>query len=165
MIQFISKCASVIASVVLLLMMFVSVIDVAGRNLFGAPLPGGSEWIEFAMVVTVFLLYPRVAYKGLHISIDLFDGLTSEIVKRVQSFLADVLGVAVFAAIAVRLWILGDRAATYGDVSAVLMVPLSYVFWFMAALSAVTAIAFLARVPRAFRRGHFSFTSASQERA
>lgn len=164
MIQFISKCASVTASVVLLLMMFVSVIDVAGRNLFNAPLPGGSEWIEFAMVATIFLLYPRVAYKGLHISVDLFDGLTGDFVKRVQSFVADVLGVAVFAAIAVRLWILGDRAATYGDVSASLEVPLSVVFWFMAVLSAITAIAFLARLPRAFRRGPFSFTSPSQER-
>ena len=78
--------------------------------------------------------------------------------------MADILGAAVFAAIAVRLWVLGDRAAVYGDVSAALGFPTSMVLWFMAVLSGITAIAFLVRIPLAFRPGRFSFTLTNQER-
>ena len=148
-----SRSIAIVASVTLFLMMLISVVDVAGRNIFGAPLPGGSELIELAMVITVFLLYPRVAYRGLHISVDILDPLTNDFVKRIQAVVAEILGAAVFGAIAYRLWLLGDRTAGYGDITASLEVPMSIIYWFMAFLSGVTAMAFLARIPRAVR-GH-----------
>lgn len=158
-----SSLVNVLACIVLFLMMLVSVVDVVGRNLFQYPIPGSSELIEFAMVATVFLIYPRVAYRGTHISIDLFDRFMNETAQRVQFLVGNVLGAFLFGAIAWRLRVLADRAAEYNDVTGYLEMPISVIFWFMTIMSAVTALAFVAKVPAAFRRGPFSLAPSNQE--
>lgn len=163
MIDGLGKAIGVVACIVLFLMMLLSTIDVIGRNFFGAPILGASELVELAMVITVFLIYPRVAYRNVHVSVDLFDPFMNDIVRRMQSVVANLLGAFMFGLISWRLAIFGVRAAEFRDVSGSLQVPMSYVYWFMAIMSAVTAISFLLNMRSAFRRGPFSPTPASQE--
>lgn len=162
MIDKLGKAVGVGACVVLFLMMMLTAVDVAGRDLFGLPIPGGSELTELAMVITIFLLYPRLAYRNLHISIDLLDGIMNDVMRRLQYVVANLLGAFLFGAITWRISVMAARAAQDHDITPNLQVPLTYVFWFMVLMSAFTAIAFLMKIPLAFRRGRFSIDPASQ---
>jgi TRAP-type transport system small permease protein len=162
MVDRLGKAIGVIASIVLFLMMMLSTIDVIGRNFLDAPILGASELVELAMVIMVFLIYPRAAYRNAHVSVDLFDPFMNDIVRRLQSVVANLLGAFMFGLISWRLAIFGVHAAEFRDVTGTLQVPMSYVYWFMAIMSAVTAISFLLNIRSAFPRRPFSSTPASQ---
>ena len=143
MLRPIEQLTNVIASVLLLLLAFLTLGDVIGRNLLGSPLPGATELTELGLVGITFLVYPQLAHRNRHIVIDLFDHVTPMMIKRLQQALAGLLGAGVFVVLAWRLWVQGTRVAGYGDVTAYLQIPLAPAFYFMAALSAFTAVGFL----------------------
>ncbi|QFU08763.1 Tripartite ATP-independent periplasmic transporters, DctQ component [Rhodobacteraceae bacterium THAF1] len=132
--------------IVLLLTALLTLADVIGRNLFDAPVPGATELTELALVAITFLLYPRVAWRDTHISVDLLDGFMGRAARRLQRVLAAVIGTLAFGALAWRIWILGERVTGYGDVTPYLRLPLGPVYYAMALLCGVTAAAYLARL-------------------
>jgi TRAP-type C4-dicarboxylate transport system permease small subunit len=139
----------------LFVMMSVALVDVIARNLFQKPVPAASEIIEITMVLSIFLLYPTVSYKGMHISIDLLDQHMPDLVKRLQHVLAAFLGVCVFAAVAYRIEFLAADAFSMGEVTGVLGIPLGLVYRFISVMSVIAAVAFAATIPFAFTRGRF----------
>lgn len=143
------------ACAALLVMMVIAVFDVVARTAFNKPLAAASELIELSMVATIFLVYPLVSAKGMHISIDLLDAHLPDVVRRAQHVLANLLGAAVFAAIAWRIGYLAQGAWESSEVSGVLGIPLGHVYASICVLSSVTTIAFVLTLPLAFRRGEF----------
>ncbi|WP_374665876.1 TRAP transporter small permease [Ramlibacter sp.] len=143
------------ACAALFVMMVVAVVDVVLRTVFNKPLAAASELIELAMVATIFLVYPLVSWKGLHISIDLLDSWMPDVARRIQHVLAALLGAAVFTAVAWRVGFLAREAWASNEVTGVLGVPLGHVYAFICGFSGVTSLTFLALVPRAFARGPF----------
>lgn len=144
-----------VACAALFMMMTVAVVDVIGRSVFGKPIGPASELIELAMVVTIFLVYPIVSRKGMHISIDLLDSITPDPLRRAQHVLSALLGAAVFVAVAWRIGYLATDAWSSGEVTGILGMPLGYVYGFIAVMSVVTALAFLSLLPQAFAPGEF----------
>jgi TRAP-type C4-dicarboxylate transport system permease small subunit len=140
--RFLGRAANVVAGIILLLMAGMTLGDVLGRNLFNSPIPGATELTEIALVAVTFLLYPQIAYRQTHISIDLLDNLMGVAAQRVQQFVGNALGATVFAAMARRLWISAGRTMSYGDVTPFLRLELGPVIYFMAVMSGITAIAF-----------------------
>lgn len=151
------------ACAALFVMMVVAVVDVVLRTLFNRPLAAASELIEIAMVATIFLVYPLVSWKGMHISIDLLDDLMPDLLRRVQHVLAALLGAAVFAAVAWRIGFLAREAWSSSEATGVLGIPLGHVYAFICALSTVTSLTFLCLVPRAWARGPFRHASQPLE--
>jgi TRAP-type C4-dicarboxylate transport system permease small subunit len=138
--------AGLVPGVLLLATALLTLADVVGRNLLNAPVPGATELTELALVAITFLLYPRVAWRDTHISVDLLDGIMGPRAKWLQQLLAALIGVAAFGVLAWRLWLLGDRITGYGDVTPYLRIPLGPVYYGMSILSGVTAIAYALRV-------------------
>ena len=138
------RLTALVAGVLLIFMVGITVIDVVGRSAFGVPLSGVAELTELAMVGVTFLLYPQIAYRNLHISVDLLDPFFSRNVRRIQNICASVFGALIFGTLSWRLWLVGERIAEYGDVTAVLRVPLSPAYFCMSVLSGFTTIAFIA---------------------
>ncbi|MDO9524392.1 MAG: TRAP transporter small permease [Gemmobacter sp.] len=114
--------------------------DVTGRNLLNQPVPGATELTEIALVAITFLLYPRVAWADSHISVDLLDTVLGRVVRHGLAVLAAGLGAAVFGLLAWRLWLLGDRIASYGDITPYLRLPLAPVYYGMAVCAGVAAV-------------------------
>jgi len=137
---------SIVASLLLFFACMLALSDVIGRNAFNRPISGATELTELALVGITFLLYPRLAYRQQHISIDLLDFLMGPLMRRVQQILSGVLGAVLFFAIGWRLWFLAERAATFGDVTAYLRIPMGPVLTFMSVLSLITALGFAATV-------------------
>lgn len=144
-----------VACAALFVMMTVAVVDVIARTVFNKPFGSSSEVIELAMVATIFLIYPAVSYKGMHISIDLLDSLVPEPLRRAQHVLSALLGAAVFAAVAWRVGYLAREAWSSNEVTGVLGLPLAYVYAFICLMSVVTGLTFLGLLPQAFAKGEF----------
>ncbi len=138
-----SLFASSLAAAVLVGMALLTLADVLGRNLMRAPVPGATELTEIGLVIVTFLLYPMIAFRQRHITVDLFDHIMGTLVRRILDTAANLLGAAVFAGIGWQLWKQAARVAQYGDVTAYLRIPLGPVVTFMAVLSALTAIGFV----------------------
>lgn len=138
-------CASV-AALLLVLLMFGTFIDVAGRNLFNRPLLGASELTEVALAAIIFLLLPEVGLKKQHIVIDLVDPLIGKLGKRVLDAFGAMVSAAIFAIMAYNLWILAGRAIGYGDATPSLGLPLGWVLYGTAFLTGLTSVAFLGSI-------------------
>jgi len=61
------------AAVALLGIMLLMLVDVAGRYLFNAPVPGAGEVIELLMGITVFAALPLVTARGEHVRLDYLE--------------------------------------------------------------------------------------------
>lgn len=138
-----------VGSAALLFMMLVVFVDVAGRNLINRPLPWGTELLEVVVAVMVFALYPVLALRGAHITVDLISVRAQ--LRPVQRWVAAVVGAVLFAVIAYCTGRQAVRSAGYGDASPLLQIPTAWVLWGMCALAAVTSLAFLLS-PRLTRR-------------
>jgi TRAP-type C4-dicarboxylate transport system permease small subunit len=131
-----------VGTATLFALMSIVVVDVAGRNLFNRPLPWGTEVLEVLLAAMVFALYPLLALRSRHITVDLIE--LRPALQAVQRLVAAVVGAVLFAVVAYCCARQAIRSASYGDASAMLGIPTSWVLWAMAGLSAVTALAFLA---------------------
>lgn len=138
-----------VGAAALFLMMAVVAVDVAGRNLFNKPLPWGTELLEVVVAVMVFALYPVLALRGNHITVDLITVQPG--LQRLQRLLACGVGGALFAVIAFCTGRQAVRSAGYGDASALLQVPTAWVLWGMSAMAVLTVLCFGAAARRALR--------------
>jgi TRAP-type C4-dicarboxylate transport system permease small subunit len=146
----IEKTVERIAALALTLMMLVVLVDVIGRGLFNAPLASGTELTEMLMAVMAFLAFPLLAYRQRDITVDLLDKLGGKELRKYRLALAGLVGGTLFGLTAFQLSVFARRAAINGEISSQLQIPLGYLWWFMSAMAALTAIAWLVVAVRAF---------------
>jgi TRAP-type C4-dicarboxylate transport system permease small subunit len=132
-----------LAAIVLFILMMLTVVDVVGRGMFNAPLPGGFEITELMMAVLVFAALPAVTQRENHIVIDLLDFMTPRWLVVPRQVLIYGLCAAVVGLWAWRTWAWGDRMARYGDVTEFLKIPLAPISYFISVLSAATGVIFV----------------------
>jgi TRAP-type C4-dicarboxylate transport system permease small subunit len=126
----------------LAVLMLIVVVDVTGRGLFNKPLPWGTELLEVVLAVMIFATYPLLALRGNHITVDLLT--VRPAFQRLQRILAAIIGVVAFGVITWAVVRQAIRSGTYGDASPLLQIPTAHVLWWMAAMSVLTCVAFIA---------------------
>jgi TRAP-type C4-dicarboxylate transport system permease small subunit len=146
----VERVLAVAGSVCLLALMVLVVVDVIGRDFFNSPLLGGTELAEVVLGAMIFLFYPVLALRGGHITVDLVP--IPRALRAVQRSLSGLIGAAMFGVVAFACGRQAVRAASYGDASAILGIPTSWVLWAMTALSALTAATFLAHAAGLLRQ-------------
>lgn len=134
----------------LLLLMIIVTVDVVARNALNRPLYGGTELLEMLLAAMIFLLYPLLALRSGHITVDLVP--VPRALRAVQRVLSRLIGAVVFALIAWCMARQALRAEDYGEATALLGVPLFYVLGGMAVLAGVTALAFVVPSMRWLKR-------------
>tara|TARA_R110000787_G_scaffold17975_8_gene55561 strand:+ start:416 stop:928 length:513 start_codon:yes stop_codon:yes gene_type:complete len=113
--------ASSLALGVLLVVTFAGVVM---RYAFNAPILGNNEIIEMASVVLVMLAMPSAAQKGLHIRVDVFDGMIGAFGRFAGDILARGISIYLLALLGWRSWGKLADAAEYGDATNMLSLPL-----------------------------------------
>ncbi len=131
-------------------MMVLVLIDVVLRNVADRPLPWGTEVLEVVLGAMVFLVYPVLAARGGHVTVDLIH--VGPRLQRVQRVVAELAGAALFGLLAWCLARQALRAADYGDGTPMLKIPFSAVLGGMALLALLAALASLVRAVAALRR-------------
>jgi TRAP-type C4-dicarboxylate transport system permease small subunit len=130
-----------LSAAVLLCVMLVVLVDVAGRNLLNSPLPWATELVEVLIACLVFALYPVLAWRGNHITVDLIHFHPA--LQQLQRALSCGIGALLFAVIAYCVGRQAMRSWSYGESSPMLHIPTSLVLWGISVMAAVTALAFL----------------------
>lgn len=138
-----------VASVLLLIMMVVTFVDVLGRELFSAPLPGAYELTEVLLALVIFVGLPIATARREHVSVDLLTARLPGPARRVLAVVAALVTAVVLAVLAWRLSVSAGDFISYGDATVYLGIPLGPV---AAAMAGFTAIAALVAIVVALRR-------------
>jgi len=144
--------AEAIIALALAGMAAVTVVDVAGRYLLNAPLPGSYELIGLLLAVAVFAGLPLATLRREHVVVDALDHLLPQWLVAVQTRLTALLAAAALGALAWQLWEQGLRLASENAATNLLAVPLAPIALFMAVSTALAAAAMVS-LALAARRG------------
>lgn len=147
----IDRILSFFGAALVLALMLLTVADVLGRNVFSKPIAAATELTEFGLVLLCFLTFPLAALHNRHIVADLLDDVRNLWIRRLQASLAPALTAFFFAILAWRMWLLGNRAGSYGDVSPILGMPLQPVMFVVAIMAGTAGLATIVFAVRAAR--------------
>jgi len=129
-----------VSAVVLFAMMMLTALDVAGRYVLNAPLPGGFELTEMMLAGLIYCGLPIVSLRRDHIVIDTLDPFFPRAVKRGLDIMADIICWVTLAGIGWLIFRRAARVAEYGDTTSVLKLPLAPVAYLMGTMIVVAAL-------------------------
>ena len=129
----------VLAALALFGIMALTLVDVSGRKLLSASVPGSLELTELLLVVVIFAGLPLVSLQGEHVVFDSLDKLMPPWLLRAQQIVVDALCAAALLGVAWLMWTKGSQMIEYGDLTAQLKLPLGPFVYVMSVLCAVTA--------------------------
>jgi TRAP-type C4-dicarboxylate transport system permease small subunit len=136
----VGRALAYFASFTLFAIMWLTFIDVLGRDLFNAPLPGGFETIELLMGIMLFAILPVLTVSEEHVVVTILDDVIPAAWRAVQRLAINLLSAVALGVLGWRLWDVAEKQARYHDATMFLQVPLAPVSYFMAAATAVAAL-------------------------
>lgn len=136
-------CAKLCAAIALFGIMALMVCDVFGRYLLNHPIPGAAEIIQLAMGIIVFAALPLVTARREHIMLDYFDSVLAGNAKRFIRTIIDLITATILTFLAWRIALKAMTHIQYGDTTAYLNIPIAPVAIFIAAATAVSAVALM----------------------
>jgi len=132
-----------LAATLLFAMMVLTFVDVWGRYFFNTPVPGGFEITEIMLATLIFAGLPLMTMSSEHITVDLFDRFMPHAVEHVRNGIICLLCGSMMAIVCYQLWIRALDAVTYGDTTAILLIPMAPATFFMCAMAGLTSLIFL----------------------
>lgn len=129
-----------VASVALFGIMLLTLVDVAGRKLFSASVPGSLELTELLMVAVIFAALPLVSLAGEHIVFDSFDRWQPAGLRRLQQLIVDLLCAGALLGLAWLMWLKAGQLASYGDTTPQLKLPVAPFVYAMSVCCVLTAL-------------------------
>jgi TRAP-type C4-dicarboxylate transport system permease small subunit len=136
----------VVMATLLFAMMAITAVDVVGRYLLSAPVPGGFEIVQYLMAIVVFASLPLTTAADSHLTVSLIGNRLTGEVKRAHRIFVLTFSSAAMLVIA---WRMAEQAATLArsqQVSGFLQLPLAPVAWAMSILAALAALIVLAKL-------------------
>ena len=128
-----------LASVALIVMMGVTLLDVFLRYVFNSPIRGSYDMVESMMVVFVFHGMSTAFLQRRNIVIDLIDSFAHRRLVAALIRISDVLTIATLALFAYAMIKPAMQAFSYGDLKMELQVPVWYL-WAAALIGMAGAI-------------------------
>ncbi|MEY8838165.1 TRAP transporter small permease [Cribrihabitans sp. XS_ASV171] len=141
-----------ISGLIAAFVMAVTFVGVVMRYVLRHPLMGGFEMIEIGMGLIVFTALPWMVRRGGNIRVTILSDMFPPLLGRATEFAGQILGAALMAFVAWRVWLQGERLLTYNEVTMELRVPKGMIAQGMSVLLVVTALAFLVCAVEALRR-------------
>jgi TRAP-type C4-dicarboxylate transport system permease small subunit len=157
--RLLATLCGVLAAGALFAIMGLTLVDVAGRKLASASVPGSLEVTELLLVVVIFAGLPLVSLQGEHVVFDSLDPWLPAWLRRVQQVLVDLACAGALGGIAWLMWAKAGQMAEYGDVTAQLKLALPPFVRVMSVLCAATALVHLVLV---FERGRHGRDGADE---
>jgi TRAP-type C4-dicarboxylate transport system permease small subunit len=128
-----------LASIALIIMMGVTLLDVFLRYAFNSPVRGAYELVEAMMVVFVFHGMSTAFLQRRNIVIDLIDSLAHRTVVAALIRVSDFLAAATIALFAYAMITPALQSFNYGEVKMELQVPIWY-YWAVAMVGMAGAL-------------------------
>jgi len=132
-----------LAATLLFFMMMLTFVDVIGRYLFNTPVYGGFEMTEVALATMIFAGLPLVTARDEHVTVDLFDRLIPVSIRHLRDAAIAVLCAGLLFVLSYHVWQKAGASVRYGDITAILEIPLGPMVYFMSVMIAVTGVVYL----------------------
>ena len=130
----------VAASVVLLAMMLLTVVDVVARYRLKMPVRGAFEVTELMLVVLIFAGLPLVSFSDEHAVMDFVDRLLGPRGQRALQRVVHVVSAAFMFLLTWLMWLKADRIWAYRDATDVLRILYGPFVYFMALALALAGL-------------------------
>lgn len=135
-----------ISSAALFFLMVMTFSDVVLRSAFNAPIEAATELTRMCVAIVVFSVLPVMSGAGKQISVDLLDPLFARFhISRARDVLVNLGCGIMLLWPAERVTVLAERARSYGDITEYLHIPVFYIVWFIAIMTALTGLALILR--------------------
>jgi TRAP-type C4-dicarboxylate transport system permease small subunit len=131
------------AAILLFFMMALTFVDVIGRYLFNMPVYGGFEMTEVALATMIFAGLPLVTARDEHVTVDLFDRVIPAGIRHLRNAAISVLCAVLLFILSYHVWQKAGDSLRYGDVTAILEIPLGPMVYFMSVMIAATGLVYL----------------------
>lgn len=148
-----NSALNAVAAVWAFILAFVIVADVVGR-MFGYPLQGTAEIVANSIVAIVFLQFPLAIERGYFLRATLLHDRLPVFVQTLLDIVAYILGLALFAAIALGSWdsmLTGFRIGEFEGEGA-LRVPVYPVRAIIVGMSMLIVVVYVMLIARAIAR-------------
>lgn len=129
-----------ICSVLMLLIVGLTFVEVFMRYLFAKPIRGAEEIIQFAMATMIFAALPLITARRGHVTVSLIENVVKGGLKRFVEVVVDLCSLTAVSLIAWRLFVDAGGRTESADATVVLNWPRAPLVYVMAALAAVTAV-------------------------
>lgn len=128
-------------AVTLLALMLITCVDVFGRYLFNNPLTGSTELTEIAVGIVIFSVLPVVSWRNDHVVVDILDHFFSRRIHMIRTIVINLLISVALVFLGQRIYVLGQRSLSYGEVTEYLEIPLGWMMIYIAVMCWITALA------------------------
>lgn len=135
-----ARGAGIFAALLLFSMMVVATVDVVGRYIFSAPLPGGFELITFSMGLLIYAALPVVTAREEHLTVSVLTHFYVGWKGAARLAVVLAVNIAVLGVMAWRLWIQAISLQQMGAKAMFLGFPI-YPFVYAMSVSAAAAAA------------------------
>lgn len=129
-----------LASVLLMFMVLLTFADVMGRYVFDAPIKGGFELTELALLVLIFAGLPLASRGDEHVTMDFIDKILSPAAQIMLQRIVHLLCGALIVGLSWLVYLKAGKIMDYGDTTDVLKVPVGPFVYVMALMVLVTGI-------------------------
>ncbi len=146
------RAALLVLSFAVLAMMSITAIDVLGRYVFNAPLPGTQEATEILLALLVFGAAPLVTATGGHVTTELLEGLIRGKLRRLRDASVALLSIAVYGVLAWRILAQAQQMQGMSGATPMLHIPIGPILYFSAAMTVCCAAIALVQAVRAWRK-------------
>ncbi|MEM0908528.1 MAG: TRAP transporter small permease [Pseudomonadota bacterium] len=136
----------------LVAMTLLTVVDVVGRYVFNAPLPGAFEATEIMLALAIFAGLPIVTARRDHVRVGLVVDRLPAGAQKVVGAISDLLVAALLLGAAILLFDQGEGLARFGDTTVLLRIKLAPVAYALSLLCAVSALVAAVRFVDRLRR-------------
>ena len=136
----------VAASVILLAMMALTVVDVVARYIFSRPVRGAFEVTELMLLVLIFAGLPLVSFSDEHAVMDFIDRVLGAGALRGLQRLVQAVCAAFMFLLAWLVWLKADRIWAYRDSTDVLRIVYGPFVYFMAVTLGLAGVIHLYKV-------------------
>jgi TRAP-type C4-dicarboxylate transport system permease small subunit len=143
---------SLVAAAMLMAIMSLTFLDVIGRYVLARPIPGSYELVALAMGILVFAGVPIITLRQEHLTIGLFENALAGAVKPMVRTFIDLVGLAILALYAWRVWVQAGFIARTGEVMATTGISVAPFAYFMSAMAALSALLTVLIIVRRFTR-------------
>lgn len=126
-----------LSALLLFCMMALTFVDVLGRYFFNAPVPGAFEITELLLATLIFCGLPLVSLYGQHVTVDLFDTFIPESVRHIREAIISGLSGIILFVLSYTVWEKAVEAGNYGDITAILHIPIAPMVYFMSIMLAL----------------------------
>jgi TRAP-type C4-dicarboxylate transport system permease small subunit len=136
----------VAASIILFCLMAITFADVVARYLLNWPIRGAFEITELGLLVLIFAGLPLVSHADEHVTMDFIDRVLPPRTLALWVRVMHAICAALMFFLTWQIWLKAGKISGYGDTTDVLRILVGPFVYFMAAMTALTALVHVAKI-------------------